>query len=116
MKEFFPSVLDFVALIQGNHPSARVFYSSVFPRSTGPLMTDGERHSYNKVASRYGCLTQSTCKQNGISFVLNGALWVSVRKARENSDYFLRDGLHLTKAGQEIVARDWLQAISSVML
>jgi lysophospholipase L1-like esterase len=115
VKEFFPSVLSFVSQLQANHPVARVIYSSVFPRSTGPLMSDSERHSYNKVASRYGCLTQSTCKQNGINFVLNGALWISVRKARENPVFFLGDGLHLRKAGQEIVARDWMQAIASLV-
>ena len=116
VKEFFPSILEFVALLQGNHPSAIVIYSSVFPRSTGPRLTDGERHSYNKVASRYGCLTQSTCRQNGINFVLNGALWRSVRQAKENPTYFLEDGLHLRNSGQEIVARDWMQAFTTIGL
>jgi lysophospholipase L1-like esterase len=116
VKEFFPSILEFVALLQGNHPRAKVVYSSVFPRSTGPRLTDGERHSYNKVASRYGCLTQSTCKKEGINFVLNGALWLSVRKAKENPTFFMEDGLHLLSSGQKIVARDWIKAVAGVGL
>ena len=67
VKDFFPAILEFVGLLQGNHPSARVFYSSVFPRSTGPNMNDKNRHSYNKLASRFGALTQSTCMREGIS-------------------------------------------------
>jgi lysophospholipase L1-like esterase len=113
VKDFFPSVLEFVRLLQGNHPSARVFYSSVFPRSTGPTMSDKERRSYNKLASRFGALTQSTCTKEEIRFMLNGVLWISVRQAKENPDFFLDDGLHLCKGGQEIVAREWISTVAN---
>jgi hypothetical protein len=74
-------------------------------------MSDKERRSYNKLASRFGALTQSTCTKEGIRFMLNGVLWISVRQAKENPDFFLDDGLHLCKDGQEIVAREWISTV-----
>ena len=114
VKELFPFVLDFVSLLRSNHPTARVHYSSVFPRKVGPHMNDAERASYNKLASRYGCLTQSTCKKEGHRFMLNGVLWLSVRQARENTACFREDGLHLSAIGQEVVARDWMRELTGI--
>jgi lysophospholipase L1-like esterase len=114
VKELFPVVLGFIHLLQANHPAARIHYSSIFPRTIGPHMNEVSRKSYNKLASRYGCLTQSTCRKEGHRFMLNGALWISVRQARENSDYFLEDGLHLSADGQKVVARDWIKELTVV--
>jgi lysophospholipase L1-like esterase len=114
VKELFPHVLSFVTLLRINHPMSRVYFSSVFPRSTGPRMNEVQKISYNKLASRFGVLTQSTCKKEGIDFTLNGVLWLSVRKARENPNYFLGDGLHLSAPGQEVVARDWMKKMGNI--
>jgi lysophospholipase L1-like esterase len=113
VKELFPFILSFVYLLKANHPMAGVWYSSVFPRSTGPRMSEDQKISYNKLASRFGVLTQSTCRKENIEFTLNGVLWLSVRKARENPDFFLEDGLHLSVSGQKAVARDWMRKMES---
>jgi lysophospholipase L1-like esterase len=114
VKELFPFILSFISLLKTNHPMASVWYSSVFPRSTGSRMNEDQKVSYNKLASRFGVLTQSTCRRERIDFTLNGVLWLSVSKAKENPDFFLEDGLHLSVSGQEVVARDWMKKIGNV--
>jgi lysophospholipase L1-like esterase len=111
IKDYFPFVLSFISLLKGHHPSARIIYSSIYPRSVGPYMNDSERASYNRLAYRYGVLVQSTCKREGISFMLNGTLWISVRKGNENSSYFLSGGLHLNTLGKKAVAEGWIEGV-----
>jgi lysophospholipase L1-like esterase len=111
IKDFFPFVLSFLALLRGHHPSAKIIYSSIFPRSVGPHLDKSQRGSYNRLAARYGALTQSTCRREEIAFVLNRVLWSSVRKGIEHRQYFLYDGLHLNTLGKKAVAEGWVASI-----
>jgi lysophospholipase L1-like esterase len=113
VKDFSPFVQSFITLLREHHPSARIIYSSVYPRSAGPHLDESEKISYNKLAQRYGVLTQSTCKREGISLILNGTLWTSVRQGKENSEYFLADVLHLNTLGKKVVAVGWIEAMEA---
>jgi lysophospholipase L1-like esterase len=113
VKDFSPFVQSFVTLLRDHHPSAQIIYSSVYPRSVGPHLDETEKRSYNKLPQRYGVLTQSTCKRKGISFILNGTLWSSVRQGKEISEYFLADGLHLNTLGKKVVAVGWIGAMEA---
>ena len=59
MKFFLPLLDNFRGLLQSNHPLAKVYVSSPFPRTTGPNFTLKQRDSYNKLAIRFRYMLRS---------------------------------------------------------
>jgi lysophospholipase L1-like esterase len=105
--------MEFVGLLRHNHPLSAVYYSCPFPRTLGTGMSDEQRIIYNRVASRLGAMARSAARHEGFGYILNGCLWMSVRKWRENPEYFQEDGLHLNAVGREVVAQGWVLALST---
>ena len=115
IKYFFPSVMEFVDLISRLLGGVRVIYSSLFPRSIGHGMDASDKYKYNKLAARYGVRAKSTCSSVGVPCVLNGGLWISVKRGLERASLFDAGGLHLSHDGRVVVVEGWIIAIIAAM-
>jgi hypothetical protein len=112
IKYYFPEVVEFLQLLQGNHPLTKVFYSTIFPRSEGYDLSVVEKRNYNVLAGRFGVRAKSTCLREGVGFIQNSCLWTSLRQCEESSEMISSGGLHLSKAGQTNLVKEWLGTIT----
>jgi lysophospholipase L1-like esterase len=110
LKYYFEELQRFCYVLRSNHPQALFVMSSAFPRTVGPYMDIVKKRQYNRLAVRFGAMVRSYAIQQNFGYVLNSELWVSIRQLEEHAGLFRTDGLHLTSAGQNIVADGWVVA------
>jgi hypothetical protein len=65
IKYFVPVLVSFCNKIREDHPGARIYLSSIYPRSIGYHFSEDSRQKYNKLAFRYGELLRSATNRNG---------------------------------------------------
>jgi lysophospholipase L1-like esterase len=114
LEDFYPYLESFITRLHEDHPTAQMFVSSLFPRSTGPGFGEEARLIYNRLSVRCGELTRSSGNKHGYTALLNNPLWISVRKRAERSTMFMSDGLHLSPEGSRAVVQYWVTRMGLV--
>jgi lysophospholipase L1-like esterase len=109
IKQYFPHLLAFVALVRGHFPTSNFYLSGLFPRKSSRRMTSDEALKYNKLARRFNEMVRSASKSIGFRRLLNCFLWGSVRQAIVDPQFLDEDGLHLNAVGRKALCVDWLK-------
>jgi hypothetical protein len=109
----YPMIMSYYNQLVRQYPTARVIYSSVYPRTVGNYMDFEMKASYNYQIYLFGKSVIADGQKRDHRYVLNRTLWFSPRQSREHPVFFLRDGIHLKDFGKEAVARGWVKAIKS---
>jgi lysophospholipase L1-like esterase len=108
---YFGELQSFWHVLEGNHPTSRVYISSLLPRAPGYSFSTAQKIAYNKLAIRFMEMMRSDTRDLGYGVLYNKVLFKSIRKWEEKSEYYLADGLHLNKAGKKEMAREWLATL-----
>jgi hypothetical protein len=116
IKHFFHVILEFLHLLEENHPTARVIYSSLLPRGASSRMSEGEKDSYNRLACRFGVRATTSCQSEGFMVLQNFCMWKSVRQSIEDVSLLDEDGLHLNPLGKKTLIQFWIDTIANDFL
>jgi lysophospholipase L1-like esterase len=106
-------ILHFIDEISHNFPNIIPYISSIYPKThtDHSYLNPADIVSYNKKVKRHGQHLTTITNDSHISCLLNNCLWTHINSSIENPDPYDFDGLHLSKAGQETVAAEWISTI-----
>jgi lysophospholipase L1-like esterase len=108
---YFDELQSFRRAIEWNHPSSRVFLSSLLPRTPSHGFSLVKKMAYNKLAIRYREMLRAHARDRSYNVLYSNVLWKSIRKCEEKDNYFLSDGLHLDVDGKADMAKEWLSVL-----
>ena len=99
--------------IRTNHPNAKMFVSTIFPRSftRSSALSLPEVKEYNNIAKRHGKRIRSLAKAAGLHSFINNSSWLKISIAKEDSTMFHLDGLHLSPAGCKKIITEWMSLL-----
>jgi lysophospholipase L1-like esterase len=105
--------INFANEVQANHPNTSIFLSSIFPRTFAKHsnLSEQQVNKYNETAKRHGLRLRSRATEAGYACILTSILWKTISNHKEDPQYYLLDGLHLTPDGSDKVALEWLRAV-----
>lgn len=106
------AVLDFVEDIGRQVSSAPVFYSTMFPRVPCGYFNEQRCISYNRVI----CRLRRYARSLGLNTIVSSGLVQLGNAPHARRDCFeIRDGLHLTDVGRDVVAAAWICGMQQYM-
>jgi lysophospholipase L1-like esterase len=108
---FFDELQSFRQAIEGNHPTSRVYLSSLLPRAPCNRFSTVQKIAYNKLAIRFREMLRANARDQSYSVIYNNVLWKSIQKWEEKGVFFLADGLHLDVDGKAEMAKEWLSIL-----
>jgi hypothetical protein len=111
--ELLPEVMDFKGYLQVNHPSATIYWSSLFPRTQAGNFNMEQTGIYNRKAKRYMESLRSASNSENFGRLLNQVLWKSIKKCVEDPKYFDGGGLHLNATGKESICVAWIAELKA---
>jgi lysophospholipase L1-like esterase len=107
--------LEFVQLLQQNHPLSKVIISALLPRTykDNSSLQQDEVISFNKLVKRHGqrLRAEAANLNSTITVTLNNPIWKHISKSEEMSNLYLPDGLHLTNEGKLSITASWFADI-----